>query len=146
MISRRRQTISSRTQRHQGDTSTAKSCRSRGAAFGSFGAPQRVTAQHAPPVVVERCMACRVETLGRAHQRVGTSSSHQWGPLALTVRRKHSFQGGPTNELDCDSGSFARRAFRISAPCAFGHEVQFARGCSTFHSFTRVLLDRPQSG
>ena len=42
--------------------------------------------------------------------------------------------------------SFGKRALRIAAPRAFGHEVQFARGCRIFHPITRVLPDGPQSG
>ena len=37
-----------------------------------------------------------------------------------------------------------KNPFRIAAPWAFGLEVQFARVCSIFHPFTRVLPDRPQ--
>ena len=61
-------------------------------------------------------------------------------PLAFTVRIKHSFQRGPSNGLNGDFGSFGKRSFRIVAPGAFGHEVQFARGCSIFHSFARVSI------
>ena len=42
-----------RSRQHQGDTSTEKSPRSRGAALGSCGAAQRATARHPPPGVVE---------------------------------------------------------------------------------------------
>ena len=55
-------------------------------------------------------------------------------------------KGGPSNGLDGDFGSFGKRAFQIVALGAFGHEVQFARGCSIFHPLTRALPDRPQSG
>ena len=81
-----------------------------------------------------------------AHQRVGPPSSCQWGHLSFTVRGKHSFQSGPSDGLNGDLGSFGERAFRIAAPGAFGHELQFARGCNIFHSSTRVLPDGPQSG
>ena len=67
-------------------------------------------------------------------------STEQYGPQqALSPR-------GPSNGLSGDFWSFGKRAFRIEALCAFGHEVQFARGCRIFHPLTRFLPDRPQSG
>ena len=94
----------------------------------------------------ERFTAVREKTSRRAHQRVGISSSHQWGPLAFTVCNKHSFQRGSSNGFNGDFGSSGKRAFCIAALGAFGHEVQCARGCSIFHPFISVSLNRPQSG
>ena len=86
----------SRSRHHQGGASTTESYRPRGATLGSFGAPRRVPAQHAPFFVVEMekgLLWLPVETSRGAHH-VGTSSSHQGGPLAFTVRSKHSLQKG----------------------------------------------------
>ena len=64
-----------------------------------------------------------VETSRRARQHIGTSSSHQWGLLAFTVRSKHSFQGSPDNGLNGDFGNFGKRAFQIASPGSCGHHA-----------------------
>ena len=43
-------------------------------------------------------------------------------------------------------GALAKGRSASAAPCAFGHEVQLARGCSIFHPFGHVLADRSQIG
>ena len=65
---------------------------SRGAALGSFGAPSALPRSTLRPSwwKMEKSSRQFVKTSRRAHQRVGTSSSHQWGPLAFTVCNKHS--------------------------------------------------------
>ena len=79
-----------------------------------------------------------METSRRAHQRVGTSSSHQWGPLVFTVHSKHSFQRGLSNGLNGDFGSFGKRAFRIAAPL-----VMKFNSLTVAASFTPLLVYCP---
>ena len=116
--------------------------------FWSSRAPRRVAAQHTPSsrVEMEKNLWLCPNASGRAHQRVGTSSSHQWGPVAFTVRIKHSSQRSPCNGFHGDLGSFGTRALRIAAPRAIGHEVRFACGRSIFHPTSRVMPDGLQSG
>ena len=135
IMSRWEQVRSSRTREStsSGDLSTTKSYRSRGATFGSPGAPRRVAAAR----TVHRggngeSLWLSVEASRRAHQRVGTSSSYQRGPLALTVRTKHSLQRGPCNGFNGDFGSFGKK----------GAPHHFASRSSIFHPFTRVQSPR----
>ena len=43
-------------------------------------------------------------------------------------------KGSPCSGFNGDLGSFGKRAFRIAAPRATGHEVRFAYGRSIFHT------------
>ena len=49
---------------------------------------------------------------------------------------------GPCNGFNGDLWSFGKRALRIAAPPAFGHEVQFACGRSIFHPSYSCIAGR----
>ena len=131
----RRDHCKPRSRHHQGGASTAQSYRPRGSALGSFGALHsrailRSTLRHFV-LEMEKGLWIPVETSRGAHQRFGTSSSHQWGPNSGlngdTVRRKgHS------------------RIMRRLAPLVIKFNSLVV--AASFTSLTRVLLDTTSIG
>ena len=130
-----------------GIVSSTDTYRSRSPAFGSSRASRRVAAQHTPSSVVEMEKSVGLHgSSTRAHQRVGTSSSYQWGLMASMVRIKHSFQRGPCNGFNGDLGTLekGRSASRRLAPLIMKFNSLVV--AVSFTPTTRLLPDRPQSG
>ena len=105
-----------------------ETCRSRSQAFGYSRAPRRVAAQHTPSSVVEMEKSLRLcmESIQESTSTCWNFEQLSMGSYGVTVRMKHSFQRSPCNRFSGDLGSFGKRALRIAAPRAIGHEVQFA--------------------
>ena len=92
---------------------------------------------------MEKSLWLCMEASRGAHQSVGTSSGHQWGPLAFTVCSKHSLQRGPSNGLNGDFGSFGKTAFRIAAPLVMKFNSLVV--AASFTLFARVPVAMAES-